>query len=324
MNANARAAAFLPLDAEALPLTPAASHTDTEVIGLLARHTYEQVQALTGWSRGRIYRLALATGARKHEARILQRQSERRRQQEAFLREMVNCTAKADVLDFLADIPDDSVAVHVTICPYNIGKAYGGGPAADTMRFTYFHGWRSSLWRSRSAPCCSTRPRANLCATPSWAVVPPPSPPSRRAGRSLVPTCSTRACAHGGLVARGPTRIRYSPVSPTRALQCGRLRRGALSMLLGTSPPPPMRRCALTCSVDIFPRPQSCKRSECAKMSAVSNLTGVRGQLPPPALAGTVNPEPITITSSRSWSDGMSATGAPDRVAVRSYFGDQL
>lgn len=141
MNANARAAAFLPLDAEALHLTPAASHTDTEVIGLLARHTYEHVQAMTGWSRGRIYRLALATGARKHEARILQRQSERRRQQEAFLREMVNCTARADVLDFLADIPDDSVAVHVTSCPYNIGKAYGGGPAADTMRFTYFHGW---------------------------------------------------------------------------------------------------------------------------------------------------------------------------------------
>lgn len=25
--------------------------------------------------------------------------------------------------------------------PYNVGKRYGDGPAADRMRFTYFHGW---------------------------------------------------------------------------------------------------------------------------------------------------------------------------------------
>ncbi len=86
-------------------------------------------------------RVALKLGVRKHEARIQQRREERRREQEAFLLSMVDATAKADVLDFLAGIPDDSLAAHISSPPYNLGKSYGGGPSADTMRYTYFHGW---------------------------------------------------------------------------------------------------------------------------------------------------------------------------------------
>ncbi len=53
----------------------------------------------------------------------------------------MNSTAKADVLDFLDSLPDDSISAFVTSPPYNLGKKYGDSPSADTMRFTYYHGW---------------------------------------------------------------------------------------------------------------------------------------------------------------------------------------
>lgn len=114
---------------------------ETEVLSLLQDHTYDQVREITGWSRGRIYALALKTGARKTEHRIRERAEERKKRQLETLQGMIDTTAKADVLDFLDGIPDDSVAMHFTSPPYNLGKRYGDCPSADTMRFTFFHGW---------------------------------------------------------------------------------------------------------------------------------------------------------------------------------------
>ncbi len=112
-----------------------------KVLELLQSKTYEEVRAETGWSKGRIYELALRTGARKTENRIRERQEERRRRQLETLEALINTTAKADVLDFLDGIPDNSLAMHFTSPPYNVGKQYGDCPAADAMRFTYYHGW---------------------------------------------------------------------------------------------------------------------------------------------------------------------------------------
>jgi DNA modification methylase len=114
---------------------------EARVASLLASHTYEEVREITSLSRGTIYRIALKLGARKHETRIQQRREQRRREQQAFLQSMIDQTAKADVLDFLSGLPDDSLAAHISSPPYNLGKAYGSGPSADTMRYTYFHGW---------------------------------------------------------------------------------------------------------------------------------------------------------------------------------------
>lgn len=122
---------------------PLAGLTDEEmrVMHLLRSQTYQQVADLTGWSRGRIYQLALATGTRKNEARILERTESRKRRQLEFLKSVMDSTLKSDVLDFIEGLPDDSVDLYVTSPPYNVGKRYGDGPAADSMRFTYFHGW---------------------------------------------------------------------------------------------------------------------------------------------------------------------------------------
>jgi len=103
--------------------------------------TYESVQEQTGWSKGKIYALALRAGARKTEARIRERADERRQRQEETLREILNTTAKSDVLDFLDGIPNDTAAMVLTSPPYNVGKSYGGCPGADSMRHVYYHGW---------------------------------------------------------------------------------------------------------------------------------------------------------------------------------------
>lgn len=123
------------------PPSDGTQHDDASLAALLATHTYAQVQDLTGLSKGTIYRAALRTGARKTEARIAERATERRQQQLAFLQEMLDTTATADVLDFLAGLPDDSVQCHMTSPPYNLGKKYGAAPGADALRMTYFHGW---------------------------------------------------------------------------------------------------------------------------------------------------------------------------------------
>jgi DNA modification methylase len=117
------------------------SPEESNVLALLQEHTYDQVRSQTGWSRGKIYNLALKTGVRKTELRIQERAAERRLRQQEALAEMINTTAKADVLDFMDSLPDDSISAFVTSPPYNLGKKYGNSPSADTMRFTYYHGW---------------------------------------------------------------------------------------------------------------------------------------------------------------------------------------
>lgn len=122
-------------------LHPGLTPEEQQAIALLNTHTYEEVRQQTGMSRGKIYKLAMQVGARKHETRIRQRQAERKQWREAFLREMLDTTATADVLDFLAAIPDNSVQCHLTSPPYNVGKAYGNSPMADAMHHVFFHGW---------------------------------------------------------------------------------------------------------------------------------------------------------------------------------------
>ena len=122
---------------------PSASFTGEEsnVLALLKHRTYDQVREETGWSRGRIYNLAIRAGARKHENLIRERRQERALRQREFLNEIINTTTKSDVLDFLDGLPSNSVSLHLTSCPYNLGKRYGEAPRADQMRFVYFHGF---------------------------------------------------------------------------------------------------------------------------------------------------------------------------------------
>lgn len=117
------------------------SQEQSNVLTLLQANTYDQVREKTGWSRGKIYQLALQVGARKTEIRIRERAEERRRRQHEALAEMINTTVKADVLDFLDGLPDNSISAFVSSPPYNLGKKYGDSPSADMMRFTYYHGW---------------------------------------------------------------------------------------------------------------------------------------------------------------------------------------
>ncbi|MGH8159271.1 MAG: DNA-methyltransferase [Rhodanobacter sp.] len=144
-------------------------HTEADVVAMLATQTYADVQQATGRSKGAIYRIAMKAGARKTEARIHQRKADRQREQQAFVQEMIDSTTTADVLDFLAGLPDDSVACHVTSPPYNVGKKYGDSPGADTMRFVYFHGW---LMQVVSELARTVRPGGVVCLnvgkTPDW------------------------------------------------------------------------------------------------------------------------------------------------------------
>ena len=121
--------------------TPPLTFEERRVLRLLGNHTYDQVVQQTGWSRGRIYNLAIRVGARKTEARIKERQQQRKQRQAEFLNEIINTTAKCDVLDFLDGLPTNSISAHITSIPYNLGKHYGDSPTADNMRFTYYLGW---------------------------------------------------------------------------------------------------------------------------------------------------------------------------------------
>jgi DNA modification methylase len=103
--------------------------------------TYDEIRALTGWSRGRIYNLAVRHAARKTEARIQERAVERRTRQAEFLSSVMNTTSPIDVLDFLDGIPDGSCQLVVTSPPYNLGKKYGDSPSADGRQPANYHGW---------------------------------------------------------------------------------------------------------------------------------------------------------------------------------------
>ena len=122
--------------------------------GLAAGQRYEDVAAQNDISRGKVYSIAVQHNARKNEARIQERVAERRRRQQEFMREVMNATHSADVLDFLDGLPDNSVDLHITSVPYNLGKQYGG-PGADRVRFHYWLGWMlqvASEWERTLKP----------------------------------------------------------------------------------------------------------------------------------------------------------------------------
>src|SRR3546814_11399564 len=103
--------------------------------------TYEEVEAKYGWSRGRIYNLAKRTNARKTEARIAERRSEREQRQREALEALIEKTTTMDVLDYLDDLPNGCAQLVCTSVPYNIGKPYQDGASADSMRHVYYIGW---------------------------------------------------------------------------------------------------------------------------------------------------------------------------------------
>jgi DNA modification methylase len=117
------------------------SPEEENVLGLLAAgKTYKDVVAATGWSHGKIWRLATKAGARKHEERI-RRRGERR----ALLEAMLDQSIEGDVLDVLDAIPDGSVHMIVTSPPYNIGRPYGNDVAHDRKRHQAFRGWLTQI-----------------------------------------------------------------------------------------------------------------------------------------------------------------------------------
>ena len=126
---------------QTIPPTPGLTFEERRVLRLLGKQTYDEVVQQTGWSRGRIYNLAIRVGARKNETRIKERHEQRRQRQAEFLNEILNTTAKCDVLDFLDGLPSNGVSAHITSIPYNLGKHYGDSPTADNMRFTFYLGW---------------------------------------------------------------------------------------------------------------------------------------------------------------------------------------
>lgn len=114
---------------------------DHKMVAALQAGTYEQVARDFNVSRGRVYQAALRLGARKHEQRIQMRAIERKQMQREFLQSILDATATADVLDYLAGLPDNSVSLHLTSPPYNVGKSYGDSQHADSHRFHYYLGW---------------------------------------------------------------------------------------------------------------------------------------------------------------------------------------
>ncbi|WP_262267239.1 MULTISPECIES: DNA-methyltransferase [Microvirga] len=115
--------------------------TEADILQALPVLTYDEIRAASGWSRGKIYNLALKHNARKTEARIRERVTERKARQLESLAALIDTTAKADVLDYLDSLPDGAARLILSSIPYNVGKRYGDGASADQMAFVYFMGW---------------------------------------------------------------------------------------------------------------------------------------------------------------------------------------
>ena len=114
---------------------------ERQILAALPTTTYDDLKERFGWSRGRIYALAVRENARKTEARIRERAADRAARQREALLGMLNQTATCDVLDYLDSLPDECAALVCTSPPYNIGVGYGGGQAADRMRHVFYYGW---------------------------------------------------------------------------------------------------------------------------------------------------------------------------------------
>lgn len=108
---------------------------------LVEDQSYEEVAALHERSRGWVYGILKRRECRKNEARIQARKRDRERQRQEFLQEVIDATSTMDVLDYLAKLPDESVDLHITSIPYNVGKTYGDSPSIDRMRYKAFKGW---------------------------------------------------------------------------------------------------------------------------------------------------------------------------------------
>lgn len=113
-----------------------------EILDKLANgESYEALAAQYGTSRGKIYNLAIERNRRVNEAKIQERQAQKKRRRAEFLREVLNSTQSADVLDYLDGLPDNSVDLFLTSPKYNAGKAYGGSKGVDRWAFHYYLGW---------------------------------------------------------------------------------------------------------------------------------------------------------------------------------------
>lgn len=116
--------------------------SDEDILRELESATYDEVSRKLSISRGRIWSVACKHGARKNEARIRERASERKQRQREFLSQVINAVQTLDVLDYLDGIPNDSVQLVCTSPPYNVGKGYGNSyGAGDSQRFYYYVGW---------------------------------------------------------------------------------------------------------------------------------------------------------------------------------------
>lgn len=113
---------------------------DRLLVAALNDSTYDEVSASFGVSRGRIYAAACRLGARKNEDRIRERKAERRRRRAEFMGEVIGAIAKADVLDFLDGLENESMDLHFTSPPYNLGKKYGDG-SGDSHSLHFYLGW---------------------------------------------------------------------------------------------------------------------------------------------------------------------------------------
>ena len=114
------------------------ARADEVVRRLAERESYESIAADLGTSRGKVYSIAVARNARRHETRITERAAERKQRQREFLESVLNATATADVLDYLAGIPDDSVSLHLLSPPYNLSKPYMA--SHDSYSYGYWIG----------------------------------------------------------------------------------------------------------------------------------------------------------------------------------------
>jgi len=155
-----------------------------DVLNSLETESYEAVAGRFHTSRGKIYSLAVAHRRRKHEARIRERAGERRLRQREFLQEVLNASATADVLDYLDGLPDDSVDLHLTSIPYNIGKRYGDSEQVDAKRFHYYVGWLLQVLSERYETAIVT---ADTIATPAMATPRPFRWSSRAVPFSCIP-----------------------------------------------------------------------------------------------------------------------------------------
>lgn len=125
---------------------------------LVAGLSYKDICEKHRCSRGGVYRIAVKHGARRNENRISERKLEAKARRKEFMQDVINATVKADVLDYLDGISDDSIDLWVTSPPYNVGKDYE--TSGGTFSLTYYVGW---LLQVCSEMARTLKPTGVLC-----------------------------------------------------------------------------------------------------------------------------------------------------------------